>query len=71
MSLTDPFIIKRWKESEQWYVLRGRETFYNNDDTIILFGDPGAAVTWILQTHMNAPNTITIEVTMPEVESEK
>lgn len=71
MSINDHYVVKRWKKGEKWYVMRGRETFYDDiSDEILLFDDYMDAVRWIRSQKLFMPISITVEVTKQEDEND-
>ena len=46
MSITDPILLAY---SSKWgyYLIRGRETFYDEDNALVCFDDPEDAIRWV------------------------
>lgn len=37
MGIVDPFVVKYYERRETWIIMRGRETFYNDNDEMLEF----------------------------------
>lgn len=48
VSLTDPFVIIYLKNRESWIIMRGRETFYNEDREMIEFKSSEKAMAYAI-----------------------
>jgi hypothetical protein len=75
MSINDPIQLVYDKKRERWYLLRGRETFYNSDYERREWDTPEEAIEWA-RVYLNeevirddsgqAPNTGTEKRTGPK-----
>jgi hypothetical protein len=48
MSINNPVYPRYRKKQKDWQLIRGRETFYDDDDRLITFETKGEAIEWAL-----------------------